>query len=254
MSTLSVTNRARVKVLGYPVDIVDEPIALEIIESAWREEANLHVITLNAEMVIQAQKDPDLDRIIRRANLIIPDGAGIVFAQKLYGRSIQRLPGIELAEAALKRAANAGRSVVLLGAKPEVLQAVKQILPERYKGLNIVAAYDGYYRQENEEELVEALCQISPELLLVALGVPRQEYFIDTYRDAFPNTVMIGVGGSFDVWAGVVNRAPSIMCKLHLEWLYRLYKEPWRYKRMASSLPNFAFQAIFRRFFGPKED
>src|SRR5437762_3467092 len=142
MSTLSATNRSRQKVLGYPVDVVDEPLALEVIESAWRQGRGLQIVTLNAEMVVQAQQDRELDRIVRHAHLIIPDGSGVVWALRLAGSSVDRLAGIDLAGAALHRAAIAGRRVSLIGGRPEVLSAVVKLLPKLYPGLKIVTTSD----------------------------------------------------------------------------------------------------------------
>lgn len=244
MSTLSATYRSRYKVLGYPVDVVDEGRALEVIEAAWRNAKRLHVVTLNAEMVVFAQENQELDRIIRHAHLIVPDGAGVVWALRLSGQRCDRLPGIELAGAALGRAAAQGRRVALLGAKKEVMEAVQPVLAKLYPGLNVVSARDGYFSADDEEAVVKQVAAEKPDLVLVALGVPRQEYFIDKWQGAFPDAVMIGVGGSFDVWAGVVKRAPQAFQKMHMEWLYRLISEPWRFKRMSSSLPRFGFQVL----------
>lgn len=244
MSTLSATNRSRQKVLGYPVDIVDEPQALSVIEECWSRKKSMHVVTLNAEMVVAAQQDAELDRIIRHAHLIVPDGAGVVFAIKLNGLEISRLPGIELAAGALSRAALGGKKVALIGGKPQVMERLLEVLPERYPGLNIVASHHGYFTIDEQENIVDQIAEQEPDLLLVALGVPKQEYFIDKWNSHFPRTVTIGVGGSFDVWTGQVKRAPEIMRKLNLEWLYRLCKEPWRFQRIMSALPNFFFQVL----------
>jgi N-acetylglucosaminyldiphosphoundecaprenol N-acetyl-beta-D-mannosaminyltransferase len=244
MSTLYSTNRTRQKVLGYPVDVVDEPLALSVIEDAWTRGRGMHVVTLNAEMVVAAQQDAELDRIIRHAHLIVPDGAGVVFAVKLNGQEISRLPGIELAAGALSRAAAAGVKVALLGGKPEVMEMLLEVLPQRYPGLNIVSSRNGYFTVDEQEEVIDQIAEHEPQLLLVALGVPKQEYFIDHLSARLPHTVKIGVGGSFDVWTGQVKRAPAIMRKLSLEWLYRLVKEPWRFSRIMSALPNFFFQVL----------
>lgn len=245
MSTLSATNRSRQKVLGYPVDIVDEPIALSVIEDAWERGRGMHVVTLNAEMVVTAQQNADLDRIIRHAHLIVPDGAGVVWAVKLNGQNeISRLPGIELAAGALARAAASNRKVALLGGKPEVMEQLLDVLPKRYPGLNIVAHHHGYFSVDEQEAIIDKIAEEEPQLLLVALGVPKQEYVIDQIASILPHTVKIGVGGSFDVWTGQVKRAPAIMRKLNLEWLYRLCKEPWRFSRIMSALPNFFFQVL----------
>lgn len=254
ISTLSKTYKSRQKVLGYPVDVVDQSAALDVLEAAWASDRCLHVVTVNSEMIVSAQKDSELDRIIRHAHLIIPDGAGVVWALKFAGVKSTRVPGIELAFAALEKAAASGRRVALLGAKKEVLETLKEKLAERLPDLNIVASHDGYFTSENEDEVVDQLSQADPQLLLVALGVPKQEYFIDRWHSRFPNAVVIGVGGSFDVWAGLAKRAPKMFQQLNLEWFYRLLKEPWRYKRMGTTLPNFAFQviaeALSRKFLG----
>lgn len=244
MSTLSATYRSRQKVLGYPVDTVDESLALEIIEECWRTGKRLHIVTLNAEMVIAAQKDQQLDRIIRHAHLIIPDGSGVVWALKLVGYTVNKLPGIELASASLGLAARTGAKVALIGGKSEILKQNEQVLTNLHPGLQIAAVQDGYFSVEEEEAIIERLARTEPQLVLVALGVPKQEYFIDKWQAAFPKAVMIGVGGSFDVWAGAVKRAPAVFRKAHLEWFYRLMKEPWRFNRMASALPSFAVQVI----------
>jgi N-acetylglucosaminyldiphosphoundecaprenol N-acetyl-beta-D-mannosaminyltransferase len=245
MSTLSATYRLRQKVLGYPVDIVDESLSLQIIDEAWRNQRSLHIVTLNAEMVIAAQHDQELDRIVRHAHLIVPDGSGVVWALRLAGNQADRLPGIELAHATLAQAAAQSRRVALLGGKKETMEKLLTVLPSTHPGINIVGSHHGYFgSEEDEEQIVDAIAQTQPELLLVALGVPKQEYFIDKYQSLFPKTVTIGVGGSFDVWVGNVRRAPLAFRRMHLEWLYRLLKEPWRARRMASALPPFALQVM----------
>jgi N-acetylglucosaminyldiphosphoundecaprenol N-acetyl-beta-D-mannosaminyltransferase len=244
MSNLSAVNRTRHRVLGYPVDIVDETQALAIIADAWARGRGMHVVTLNAEMVVAAQHDAELDRIIRRAHLIVPDGAGVVFAVKLAGQSVCRLPGIELAAATLRAAAERGCRVALLGGKPETMEALLDVLPQRFAGLNIVHSRHGYFSLDEQDSVIEDLVQHEPQLLLVALGVPKQEYFIDKLSQCLPHTIKIGVGGSFDVWTGQVKRAPEIMRRFSLEWLYRLYKEPWRFNRMMTSLPKFFIQVL----------
>lgn len=251
MSTLSCTLKSRENVLGYPVDTVDLNRAAEVIEQAWAEAKAMHVVTLNAEMVIAAQNDCELDRIIRRAHLIVPDGAGVVWALSLSGKKASRLPGIDLAWQSLAQAAKNKRKVALIGGKKELLSLVEKSLLQAHPGIEIVACQDGYFSQEQELEIVDAISAKSPDLILVALGVPKQEYFIDRYTAShFAKCVCIGVGGSFDVWSGVKKRAPVIWQRLNLEWLYRLLCEPWRAQRMASSLPNFALQVLWRKLIG----
>src|SRR5262249_8195801 len=149
MSTLSATNRSREKVLGYPVDIVDQEKALSVVESAWQNQSRLQIVTLNAEMVVAAQQDSELDRIIRHAHLIIADGAGVVWALRLSGLKIDRLPGIELAAALLERAAQSKRRVALIGGKEEIVARLASHLPQIHNGLNIVAYHNGYFNSDN---------------------------------------------------------------------------------------------------------
>lgn len=239
--------KSRDHVLGYPVDLVNESTAIELIESAWQLNQALHVVTINAEMVVASQKDKELDRIIRNANLVVPDGAGVVWALRLAqakNSKVQRLPGIELAASALASAARLGKEVALIGGRPEVMNKLVEDLPQLHPGIKITAYQNGFYDRSEEQAILERMAETRPRLILVALGVPKQEFFIDQYKHLFPQAVMIGVGGSFDVWTGFVKRAPLTFQKFHCEWLYRLLKEPWRLSRMAQSLPNFAWQAL----------
>lgn len=252
MATPGNNFECRKKVLGYPIDNVDQTLALSMIKDSWSHQRKMHIVTLNAEMLISAQRDNRLDRIIRHAHLIVPDGAGPLWALKLDGHQSQRVPGVELAHAALHEAAKEGVRVSLIGSKQEVIDSLLEKLPLDHPGLNIVSYHDGYFSKEEEEAVVTEIAESNPQLVLVALGVPRQEYFIDKWMSLFPEAVLMGVGGSFDVFAGVVQRAPQMFQRLHLEWFYRLVKEPWRFKRMASTLPNFAMQVLLRRFFDPK--
>ncbi len=243
----------RSQVLGYPVDVITFDDALSAIQSQWvgEKSKNMQVVTINAEMIMQAQEDKKLDHVIREAELIVPDGAGVVMALKMDGITCNRMPGIELAQKALACAASNSEPVALLGGKPEVMEKLLEVLPKKHNGLNIVFHHHGFIQAGSEEQLVNNISKSKAKLLLVAMGVPRQEFFIKEWRSKLPSDlVVMGVGGSFDVWTGFVKRAPESYQKLNLEWLYRLKSEPWRFKRMASTLPKFALQVIFKRIFG----
>lgn len=243
---------SRAQVLDYPVDVVDLHGALQKIQGFWSTHQSAHVVTMNAEMVVQAQQDKQLSDIINGASLVVPDGAGVVFAIKLSGQGgpdgCVRVPGVELSLSALQAAASHGLKVALIGGKPEVMDKLAQRLQTepQFNGIKLVAAQNGYFDKNDESAIVQGIAAMQPDLVLVALGVPKQEFFIAKYRHLFEHSVMIGVGGSFDVWTGTVERAPESYQKMHLEWLYRLKKEPWRFSRMASTLPNFAMQVIFK--------
>ncbi len=239
--------RHRAFVLTYPVDLVSMPEAIALIEQAWLSKEAMHVVTLDAEMSMQSRKNPALGDVIKRADLVVPDGAGVVFALKAKGglhKNVSRLPGIELADRALAAAAQKGVAVALIGGRPEVMQKLTGVLKEKYPTLNLVAYHDGYFKPEEEDALVASIAEHKPGLVLIALGVPRQEFFINKHRQIFGQAVLIGVGGSFDVWTGFVQRAPKSYQDMHLEWLYRLQKEPWRFSRMATTLPAFALLAM----------
>ncbi len=189
-------------VLSYPVNLIDQDEAIALFRQAWQTLSGLHVITLNAEMIIAAQQDVKLDNIIRQSNLVIPDGAGVVLALKLEGYNAKRLPGIELAQLALSSAAGLKIPVALIGGQAAVLEQLVLTLPEQYPGLNLVACKDGYFKPENEQEIISAIGKVNPKLVLVAMGVPRQEYFIAQLRKVLPQAAYMGVGGSFDIWTG----------------------------------------------------
>ncbi len=254
MPNTPTTYEARHKVLGYPVDVVDETQALERIEKAWAKERGMHIVTLNAEMVIQAQNDSDLDRIVRHAHLIVPDGAGAVWALRLNGQSAYRVPGIELAYKALSSAARHNLPVALIGGRREVLDKLLEVIGSQHPGINVVASHDGFFGGDEEETMIDEIIEKQPRLILVAMGVPRQELFIDRWQSQFSKSVVIGVGGSFDVWAGFTKRAPAFFRKLHLEWFYRMTSEPWRAKRILSALPSFACQVLTARLLGGPDD
>lgn len=237
--------KRRLHVLGYPVDLSDQTEALTFIKDCWNGNKGLHVVTLNAEMIVTAQKDKNLNRIIHQSNLVIPDGAGVVLALKLQGYRTCRLPGIELSYSALQLAAENNIPVALIGASAEVLNYLQHTLPQQIPALKLVFCHNGYFNASQQEKVITELNSSRAQLVLIAMGVPRQEYFIEQALKTTNHTVFIGVGGSFDVWAGKAQRAPKIWQDCHLEWLYRLTKDPGRFKRMSTTLPKFACQVIF---------
>jgi N-acetylglucosaminyldiphosphoundecaprenol N-acetyl-beta-D-mannosaminyltransferase len=207
-----------------------------------RQGLGAHVVTLNAEMAMQADSTPALREVIHQAELVIPDGAGIVLYFRLKGRHIQRYPGIELAEELLQKLSN-NESVFFLGAAPGIAEKAAAKWRQHHSVRTIAGTQDGYFSPEAEAAILHRLEQLQPSVILVALGVPRQEYWIRDQRSRCPQAIWIGVGGSFDIWAGTKERAPAWFCKNNLEWLYRLYQEPWRWRRMLA-LPKFAVRAL----------
>lgn len=202
-----------------------------------------HVVTLNAEIAMMTEKDPAIAQVIKQADLIIPDGAGVVFYLKMKGKTQRRCPGIELAETLLAQAAINGWQVVFFGGAPGIPDQAKENWLKQYPDLQITTQH-GYLTPETEAQWTAKLKQLQPQLIFTCLGVPKQEFWIQEHRHLCPHSTWIGLGGSFDVWAGVKKRAPKLWQKLHLEWLYRLYQEPWRWRRMLS-LPQFAWRSLW---------
>ena len=230
-------------VLGLPVHLCEDYPGWLI--SRLHQDLGSHVVTLNAEMAMQAERNQALASIIRNADLVIPDGAGVVLYLRFQGKPVQRCPGIELAEALLRQAGSLGSEpVFFFGGAPGVAIAATAVWQQRVRGLAI-ASMHGYLSPVEEKELEQTLKDLQPRLILVGLGVPRQEFWIAEHRHLCPQAIWIGVGGSFDIWAGVKTRAPAWFCNNHLEWLYRLYQEPWRWRRMLA-LPQFAWKVLIR--------
>ncbi len=202
----------------------------------------LHVVTLNAEMAMLAEHEPALAKLIRQAGLVIPDGAGVVWALRLEGQKIERCPGIELVENLLPHLTK-NQGIYLLGAAPGVSAQVATQWQQQFAQLTISGYRDGYFTRDDEPEIFAHLQNLAPAVVLVGLGVPKQEYLIERGRKFLPQTTWIGVGGSFDVWAGTKERAPRWFREHSLEWLYRLYQEPHRWRRMLA-LPQFAWQVL----------
>lgn len=234
-------------VLGLPVHVIaNYPNWLQ---ERIEQSQGAHVVTLNAEMTMQAERNEALSKIIQNAELVIPDGAGVVlYLQLLKKQNVNRVPGIELAEALLQNLAQSSSKlnppkVFFYGGSPGVAQKAADYWQSQSPGLTIAGTHSGYHSELEEELLKQTLVQIQPQLILVGLGVPRQEMWIAQNRHLCPQAIWIGVGGSLDIWSGVKTRAPHWLGNNNLEWLYRLYKEPWRWKRMLS-LPEFALKSI----------
>lgn len=235
-----VMDRDLVKILGFNVDrfTFDEAVEYALTHSG-------QIVTINPEMISTAQNNTEFAKIINNAELIVPDGIGVQMGLKLLGENVSRIAGVELGKELIIKFSNNGKSVAFVGAKPEVIELAVKNLENEIPNLNVVYKHDGYF--DNQDEIIESLVEAKPDLVLVALGSPKQEFFISDLKNCLQNSVMIGLGGSFDVWAGVVNRAPVIYQKLGLEWLYRTVKEPKRFKRIFPTLPLFMLKVLKER-------
>lgn len=235
----TVTETLRTRVLGVPVHACGDVFAAAL---ALHGAGGGQIVTLNAEMTMAARADAALAAVIEAAELVIADGAGVVWALGRQGHRLRRSPGIELARRLLVHGARRGWRMALVGASPETMERLRQVLPAEIPGLELVLACHGYQSAESWPVLERELLDLRPDLVLVALGVPRQETWIHGLPR--PRTgLWMGVGGSFDVWAGVTTRAPAWMGALRIEWLYRLLQEPQRWRRMLA-LPKFAWAVL----------
>ena len=199
-------------------------------------------------MIESANKDSNFRTIINNAEMVVPDGIGIQLGLKILGKNVKRIPGIDLGKALLIRANNLNKSVAFVGAKPEVIERAVKNIKSELPDINIVYQHDGYF--SDSSVIIKELQEKQPDFVLVALGSPKQEFFINELKSVLPDSVMIGLGGSFDVWAGIVNRAPKIYQKLGLEWLYRTISEPGRIKRIFPTLPVFVLKVVKERMIG----
>lgn len=206
------------------------------------------VVTLNPEMIAYASGHEDFAKILEEAELVIPDGIGVQIGLKILGHEVRRIAGVEFAKKVLEKFAMTGKSIALVGAKPEIISKTVENLKSEIPGVDIVYARDGYF--EDMDEVINELSQTQAQLVLTALGSPKQEDFNYKAKKLMPNTLFIGVGGSFDVWSGEVKRAPEIYQRLGLEWLYRTVKEPKRFKRIFPTLPLFVIKVLKEKFTG----
>lgn len=203
------------------------------------------IVAINPEKLMKSRRDPELRSILNEATIGIPDGVGVLIASKLQGGNIkERITGVDMMELLCKESSNHNASVFLYGAKPGVAQKAADKLKEQYPALEVAGTLDGYVK--DEEEILRTINESGANILFVALGSPTQENFIIRNMDKLTVSVFQGVGGSFDVFSGNVERAPLAFRKLGLEWFYRLMKEPSRWKRQME-LPKFLFAILKER-------
>ena len=207
-----------------------------------------YVVTPNPEIVMLCRSDSALSHAVDNAALVLADGIGIIKGAQILGTPLkEKIPGIEFAEELFRLMAQRSMSVFLLGAKPGVADTAAAKLSERFSGLRIAGTNDGYFT--DDAPIIEKINSTAPDLLLVCLGAPKQEMWMQKNASSLNVGLMAGLGGSMDVFAGVAERAPEKWRKLNLEWLYRLKEDPSRAKRM-TNLPKFGFAVVGRRIFG----
>ncbi len=236
----------KVNLLGACVDALSMDETVERVAGMIRSGRPHRIMTLNPEFLCRAQTESALLDLAGRSDLVTPDGVGIVWACRMAGRPApERVTGIDLMLRLVERAAVEKWRVYMLGSAPGVAEEAASRLRLTYPGLLVVGTRDGYFQESEERKLAGEIGKTRPDLLLVALGAPKQEIWIDRHLEETGASVALGVGGSFDVVAGRVKRAPLWVRRLRLEWLSRLLKEPSRWRRQLV-LPLFAWMVIKR--------
>ncbi|MBQ3100651.1 MAG: WecB/TagA/CpsF family glycosyltransferase [Clostridia bacterium] len=233
----------RINIRGVGFDNVNMEEALTLCEGFINEGGNHTIHTPNAEIVQMCVEEASKRGLINSADLIIPDGAGVILAGKILGTKLEKgkVAGIELCENLVRLSGPKGWKIFMLGGKLGVADAAATKLTEKYPDASIVGINDGYFK--NDAEVIEKINASGADILFVCLGVPKQEEWMYAHKNELNVKLMGGFGGSFDVFAGQVNRAPDFFIKCNLEWFYRLMKEPSRIGRMMK-LPKFVFGSI----------
>lgn len=238
----------RTDILGVGFDSITLPQAAEKAVGLLEQGGPHYVVTPNPEMVQRAQKEPDFEAVLNGADLVLPDGIGVIYAGKILGRPLQgRVPGIEFAAALCDELAKNGKRLFLLGAKPGVAEQAAENLKKDHPGLTVCGVHDGYFKEDGP--VAEEIRATGADVVFVCLGFPRQEYWMAQHGSRTGAGLLVGLGGSLDVFAGQVRRAPAGFQKLGLEWLYRLMTQPSRIGRMAK-LPLFLVSAVGARIKG----
>ena len=236
--------KATVRVLEINIDNVNMQEAVDIAKDMAKNRCPGIIVTPNSEIVVRAREDRHLKKILEKASLSIPDGIGLVWASRLKGQPLkERVPGIDFMTELLAVAARESYGVYFLGARPGVAGEAAERLKKELPGLQVRGFRHGYFTPEEEVTIVEEIKRLKPHFLFVGLGAGKQEKWIQKYYRELGVPVAVGVGGSFDVLAGRVSRAPLIFRKRGLEWLYRLLQQPYRFLRLLTLL-KFARLAI----------
>ena len=232
----------RVNILGVDVDAVTMAEAVDVVRRAMDTRAGVMVATANAEMLMRATHDEELRRILNASALVVPDGAGTVWAARHLGHAMpERVAGYDLAQELLRCAPAEGRRVYFFGSAPGVAEKAKAKAEQLYPGIEIVGVRNGFFSPADNASIIAEIRAARPDLLLVALGVPKQEKWIAAHLAELDVPVAIGVGGTLDVMAGVMKRAPHWMQKAKLEWLFRGLMQPKRAGRLLA-LPKFVLK------------
>lgn len=235
----------RINVLGVGIDNLTLSEAVDKALSLISEHRCAYMVTPNPEIVMAAWDDPKVGKAIENADLVIPDGVGVMQAARILGTPLrEHMPGIDAATEIIKRLASRGGSVFLYGARPGVAEKAAERMKQRFPGLVICGTNDGYGNDDGA--VVSKINAAKPDFVMVCLGVPKQELWMAKHAAKLDAGLMAGLGGTIDVFSGQVKRAPLIWQKLKLEWLYRCFEEPKRFRKI-KRIPQFIIKAWRKR-------
>ena len=232
----------KVDILGVQVDSLTMAEAVDKADQFMEEKACVLIATANAEMIMRATHDKELRDLLNAAALVVPDGAGTVWAAHHLGYQMpERVAGYDLAQELMRLAPARKRRIYFFGSAPGVADKAKKKAEELYPGIEIVGTRNGYFKEADEPAIIADIKEKKPDLLLAALGVPKQEKWLNAHKEELGVPLSIGVGGTLDVMAGVMKRAPRWMQKAKLEWLFRGMLQPKRAGRLLA-LPKFVLK------------
>lgn len=230
--------RETVEILGIPVDRVSMDEALDRIDGYIASGEPHLVATADASMIVDGQS-AEFGDLLRSAAMVTPDSAGVLWASRKLGKPIEaKVSGVELVDRLCQRSAERGYRIYFLGAAPGIAAAAAENMRQRYPGCMIVGAHDGYFAKERDAEIAHEVAATNPDILFVAMGIPRQEFFIRDTMSIIRARVAMGVGGSLDVHSGRAKRAPMFVQRLRMEWLWRLLQNPRKWRK-TMKLPQF---------------
>lgn len=237
--------RNLVEIVGVNIDNITFIEASIKLEEFLNEKDIKMIFTPNSEILVDAVNDPCFTEILNSGDLVIPDGIGVVMASKFYGKPMEeRVTGYDITCKLIELAHYNDKSIYFFGGKEGVAEEAAKNIRQKHKNIKIVGMHNGYFDEEEEKVIINSIIELKPDIIFVALGAPKQEKWIYENRHRLPAKIAMGVGGSIDVIAGRVKRAPSFYQKAGLEWLYRLIKEPKRFKRVLK-LPKFILLSFY---------
>jgi N-acetylglucosaminyldiphosphoundecaprenol N-acetyl-beta-D-mannosaminyltransferase len=242
----------RAQIFGCPIDILTMSETVDLARSAMRQRKTTLHVAMNVAKLVNMRTDPVLSEDVKSSDLIGIDGMGILLAAKLFGLPAEeRVAGVDLLQELLGVCAQEDFRPFFLGATPRVVRKACAAVTAMHPTIRFAGMHDGYFAADQEQQVVEEIRNSGADCLFIAMPTPRKERFLSAYRHQLRVPFIMGVGGSFDILAGEVTRAPPLMQKLGLEWLYRIYQEPsrmwWRYCRTNAIFAGMMFCALIRR-------